>query len=58
MPECENCGAYVTKEFVKVFGTNDGEVHGCLDCVGGTAVKNGASLKYRTGRTPLGGADS
>ena len=57
MPECQNCGEFVTREFAKVFGTNDDEVHGCLDCLGGTAVKNGGGLKYRTGRTPLGGGD-
>lgn len=32
---CAHCGAFVTAEFVRVFGNNNGKVHGCLDC--GTA---------------------
>lgn len=31
MPECKECGAHVTPDFVRVFGV-DGEVHGCTNC--------------------------
>ncbi|WP_339103084.1 hypothetical protein [Haloterrigena salinisoli] len=31
MPTCGNCDAYVTGDFVRVFGVDD-EVHGCPNC--------------------------
>ena len=31
MPTCGNCDAYVTRDFVRVFGI-DGEVHACPNC--------------------------
>lgn len=31
MPPCGNCGEYVTRHFVRVFGI-DGEVYGCPEC--------------------------
>lgn len=31
--QCQNCGTYVTKQFVRVFGANDGSVYGCLSCL-------------------------
>lgn len=41
MPECANCESFVTCDFQRVFAGNDGDVHGCLDCMGNTAIKNG-----------------
>ncbi|MGA9402367.1 DUF7563 family protein [Haladaptatus sp.] len=38
---CRNCGSFVTPDFARVFGNNDDEVFGCLDCMSATAVKNG-----------------
>lgn len=32
MATCSNCGAFVTADYVRVFGDNDGTVHGCPDC--------------------------
>jgi hypothetical protein len=32
MSRCENCGSFVTGEFVRVFGSNEGQVYGCPDC--------------------------
>ncbi|WP_255151313.1 DUF7563 family protein [Halorarius halobius] len=32
MQYCETCGGPVTDDFVRVFGTDDGEVFACLDC--------------------------
>jgi hypothetical protein len=34
---CYNCGAFVTQDFARVFGNNDNEVFGCLDCMDATA---------------------
>lgn len=31
MPECANCGAFVSTDFVRVFGI-DGEAHSCIEC--------------------------
>jgi len=31
MPECQNCGAFVTADFVRVFSV-DGELHNCPSC--------------------------
>ncbi|WP_164721987.1 DUF7563 family protein [Haloterrigena salifodinae] len=31
MPRCGNCDAYVTSDFIRVFGVND-KVHGCPNC--------------------------
>jgi hypothetical protein len=33
MPECQRCEAHVTEDFTRVFGTDDNEVYGCLDCL-------------------------
>ncbi len=31
MPECQNCGAFVTTDLIRVFGI-DGEIHSCPEC--------------------------
>lgn len=31
MPECQNCGAFVTTDFVRVFGVN-GKIVDCPSC--------------------------
>jgi len=38
---CENCGEYVTKQFVRVFGANDGSVYGCMNCSTGRDLRDG-----------------
>jgi hypothetical protein len=38
MATCERCGAFVSTDFARVFGTNDGTVYGCLDCTEGRVV--------------------
>ena len=38
---CETCGAYVTKQFVRVFGGNDGAVYGCMNCTTGRDLREG-----------------
>ncbi|MFC6733138.1 MULTISPECIES: hypothetical protein [unclassified Haladaptatus] len=32
MPACNNCGAFVTPDFARVFGDNHNQVSACLDC--------------------------
>lgn len=32
MSQCLACGSFVTPEFVRVFGSNDGELFGCPAC--------------------------
>jgi hypothetical protein len=32
MTECQNCGAYVSPTFARVFGTNENDVFACPDC--------------------------
>lgn len=32
MPTCSDCDAYVSRDFIRVFGV-DGEVHGCPNCM-------------------------
>lgn len=41
---CRNCGGFVTRDFARVFGDNQNSVHGCLECIDGTAVKNGHAV--------------
>jgi hypothetical protein len=53
MPKCRNCNAYVTPDFVRVFAGNDNAVYGCLDCVGATGVKNGATKQGESRRSDL-----
>lgn len=34
MPECPTCKRYVTADYIRVFGNNDGEIDGCPNCGG------------------------
>jgi len=38
---CQNCGEYVTKQFVRVFGANDGSLYGCMNCSTGRELRDG-----------------
>jgi hypothetical protein len=51
MPECEVCEAFVSADFVRVFGNNDREVHGCPACMTATNILDGEA-------THPGGAQS
>jgi len=42
---CKNCGEYVTKQFVRVFGANDGSVYGCMNCSTGRDLREGAGTQ-------------
>jgi Zn finger protein HypA/HybF involved in hydrogenase expression len=43
VPNCRNCGAFVTPDFARVFGSNDGEVFGCPECTSFRALITGGS---------------
>lgn len=43
--QCENCGEYVTKQFIRVFGANDGSVYACTNCTTGRDLRNGAGAE-------------
>ena len=45
---CENCGSYVTKQFVRVFGGNDGAVYGCMNCMTGRDLREGGGREPAT----------
>ncbi|WP_459889400.1 DUF7563 family protein [Halostagnicola bangensis] len=51
MPECQTCRSHVTARFERVFGDNDGVVHGCRECMGTTELVNGEALEDHDRRT-------
>ncbi len=50
---CESCGSFVTKDFARVFGNNDGQVFGCLECMTATEVKKGGARADEVDTTNL-----
>lgn len=32
MPECSTCKSYLTADYIRVFGDNDGEIDSCPNC--------------------------
>lgn len=51
MAECDNCGKFVTADFARVFGDNDGNVYGCLDCMLISDIPAGADQSDAVGST-------
>ncbi len=45
MPHCNQCNAFVTPEFVRVFGSNDREVFACPECTAFTELVEGAGAR-------------
>jgi hypothetical protein len=45
MYTCNNCGEFVTRGFVRVFGDDDDRVFGCPDCMNMRDVMNGAASR-------------
>lgn len=43
MPTCGECDAYVTSDFIRVFGIN-GEVHGCPNCTSYRELQDGDAV--------------
>ena len=50
MPSCAGCGAHVSEAFVRVFGDNDGKLHGCPNCMthGELTARGGAEANEGT----------
>lgn len=41
MPKCNNCGHFVSSDFVRVFGDENGELDDCPHCRGQTEHRVG-----------------
>ena len=50
MPTCQNCGSFVTPRFVRVFGTNGGEVFACPDCAPLGELMEGKAARQNAGQ--------
>lgn len=57
MPECINCGSFVTPSFVRVFGGNDGEVRGCDSCMTQTELNSGIAAQSVGEEVPMASND-
>lgn len=44
MPHCRDCGGYVTRDFIRVFGV-DGAVSGCPNCTTYRELNNGGAAE-------------
>lgn len=42
---CQNCGAYVTRTFARVFGDNRDVVHACVECSTMRALRDGSAVE-------------
>lgn len=51
MRRCDNCDGRVTEQFVRVFGTDDGDLLACHNCSAQSAVAQTISRRGR-GRDP------
>jgi len=45
MPACNDCGAFVTSRFARVFGDNEDNVYGCRTCLPVTALVEGQASR-------------
>ena len=52
---CRSCGSFVTRDFARVFGNNQNEVYGCLDCMTATEVKKGGARAESVETNIIGG---
>ena len=52
---CTTCDSFVTADFVRVFGTNDGQVFACPSCASMTDVTDGAAVERPMGDTRANG---
>lgn len=43
MPHCESCGEWVSTDFARVFGDEDGTVDACLNCETQVRIRDGAA---------------
>jgi len=42
---CQNCGHYVTDTFRRVFGDNEDDLYGCLNCSTMRELRSGAGVR-------------
>ncbi|WP_350356129.1 DUF7563 family protein [Halorarius halobius] len=42
-PRCRNCGSPVSRRFCRVFGDNQDDVYGCMDCTSMRKLTKGAA---------------
>ena len=42
---CRSCGTQVTRDFIRVFGDNNGAVYGCLECEAAAEIHKGAAAQ-------------
>ena len=45
MPACNDCGAFVTLRFARVFGDNEDNIYGCRTCLPVTALVEGQASR-------------
>lgn len=45
MPSCDNCGAFVTPDFARVFGDNHNDVDGCVRCMSFRELQEGGAVR-------------
>ena len=45
MAECQRCGEHVTAVFQRVIAGDDGEVHGCPECMTNRAIYRGDATR-------------
>ncbi|WP_049970468.1 DUF7563 family protein [Haladaptatus cibarius] len=50
---CRSCGSFVTRDFARVFGNNENDVFGCLECMTATEVKKGGARAEHVDTTKL-----
>jgi len=41
--QCYNCGAHVSRGFMRVFGNNENELYGCLECSTARELREGSA---------------
>lgn len=52
MATCNNCGTFVTTDYARVFGDNEGTVHGCPECTALRYLTEGMGTVETGGDTP------
>lgn len=45
MQTCNSCGGFVTPDFVRVFGTTEGELFACPECASNAALYAGVAAR-------------
>ncbi|WP_438266782.1 DUF7563 family protein [Haloarchaeobius salinus] len=48
MPVCNDCGAFATSRFARVFGDNEDDIYGCQSCLSLTALVEGNASRDDT----------